>query len=233
MINRTPDSSRPVRERAVRPAAAGVSPPAGRAPARPVRADTGTGTPGTAAGQRPIRQGVTTPAGGARAPGGRTAPAAKGRAPGASVPSDLSGSRPEHALIIVRELTALIEQENAALESNHLDEVQATLSLKQSLTRGYLELAIALRKNPTHLEDVPEDVRNDLRATAHRLDELMKRNSILLKSRMEAANRVMGAIVDAVKEAQSRGAATYTDGATMSGDVSEHRRLAVAVNKEF
>lgn len=196
--------------------ASGATPPAS-AGRRPVRG-AGGATSGAAA---PSPQNATSSAGLAR--GGRTVSAAPIAAP----------NKPKTMGTAIAALCELLQEENQALRDHRVEAVEQMVERKRLLTRAYLEQMHAIRKNPALVKGLPEEEREKLKQAALVLSPLMLENEQLLKARMEMVNRVMAAVVEAVREQRNNGSVIYGTTGAMNGTQAECRNLAVALNKEL
>jgi len=138
----------------------------------------------------------------------------------------------EDLRIAMSSLTQLIDAENTALAGHDIDTVKALSANKWTLARNYRNQMQAIADTPDILQILEEDERASLRSLGERLQTATERNERLLTANIEAANRVMHAVVDGVKQAQERNAIYGKTGA-LKGCSPEGRPLAVSFNKEL
>ncbi|SBW01329.1 hypothetical protein KL86APRO_11411 [uncultured Alphaproteobacteria bacterium] len=134
--------------------------------------------------------------------------------------------------LVMTNLANLIETENAALGEHKLDVVKALSANKWTLTRNYRNQMQAIADAPSILQCLEPEERAQLRTLGERLDRECKRNELLLEANIDAANRVMQAMVDGVKQASERGT-VYGRTGTIKGISPDGRPLAVSFNREL
>lgn len=228
--------ARPAPRQSAAPTAPAAKPDAAQRPLRR-SLDAAPTTPALPEGRavRPQRGAPTAPAATpALGTTGRGRPAAMANAaatPDANRPV-AAVSKPEDMLVLVTELRSLLACENTALKGFNFAVVHDLQNRKQALTRAYLQLMLSLRKDPAQLADLSDDARATLKAAASSLTDVMTENAGLLKSRIDASNSFIGAVVGAVRDA-SRNEATYDDDGRMDGSIGEARAMAVALNREL
>ncbi|MBN2751535.1 MAG: flagellar export chaperone FlgN [Rhodospirillaceae bacterium] len=138
----------------------------------------------------------------------------------------------EDLRLVMHNLAELIDVENTALSSHDIDTVKALAANKWTLARNYRNQMQAVADAPDILQILGDDERTDLRSLGERLQSASERNERLLSANMEAANRVMHAVVNGVKQAQERNAIYGKTGA-LKGSTSDGRPMAVSYNKEL
>lgn len=138
----------------------------------------------------------------------------------------------EDLRIVMSSLTELIDAENAALSGHDIETVKALSANKWTLARNYRNQMQAIADTPDILQILEEDERASLRSLGERLQSATERNERLLSANIEAANRVMHAVVEGVKQAQERNA-TYGKSGALKGATADGRPLAVSFNKEL
>jgi hypothetical protein len=129
-------------------------------------------------------------------------------------------------------LTELINAENEALSGHDIDAVKALSANKWTLTRNYRNQMQAIADAPDILQILDDDERNSLRDLGRRLVTATERNEILLSANIAAANRVMHAVVEGVRQAQERNA-IYGKSGSLRGATADGRPMAVSFNKEL
>lgn len=224
------ERTRPTRERPVRsasssaaaatPASAGAA-PSERSARRPVRG----GTPAAAA---PAAAGASA-RGAARASGGAVVPVTA-TAPAASADP---ANKPRDFMVTVHELTSLLLGENEALNQHNLDAVRDNIPKKQQLTRAYMEQMIAFHKNPAILQQLPSERRDDMKEAMKVLEPLIAQNGQMLRAKIDTINRFMGVVVEAVKEQTVKDSVVYGGQGAMDSSLADHKKMAVAINREL
>ena len=84
-------------------------------------------------------------------------------------------------------------------------------------------------KNHEALEQLPKADKKDLREASLRLDELIRENELLLKTRMEASRNVMNTIINIAKVTNNRNATSY--GAQGRYSPLDNSKNALAINR--
>lgn len=220
-----------------------AAPAAGARPQRPTR-------PGAEAAPRPVR-----PATGERAE--RPVRPQRGETAGARLARDSSAGRPERAapagraaptagaapastgelagdtLILMRELTTLLEWENAEIKAHRYQSLTETVERKQALTRAYQEKFIAFYRDPKLAEAIAPERRAALKAESERLTQAMETNGTLLRAGMDAVKRVMGNVVSAMEQLKAEAAPHYEGSGRLEGGAGDPRRMSLTLNKEL
>lgn len=134
--------------------------------------------------------------------------------------------------LVMTNLTGLIEAENDALTAHNIDTVKALSANKWTLTRNYRNQMQAIADAPDILKLLEVEERASLRELGERLNRAAARNELLLSANIDAANRVMHAVVDGVRKAAERGT-VYSRSGALHGVAPDGRPLAVSYNKEL
>lgn len=242
MSDRVP-TSRPTREQ--RPARS-----AGARSDAPAVPPLSVGMPGGSerVSRRPIRAAAAA-ASAPSAPAGATpavpvaAAASAGRASRAAVAaatptSALAGGavaadKPADFMVTVDALTALLTAENESLRRHELAPVRDNIPQKQQLTRAYMEQMIAFHKNPGMLKSLSAERRQSMKEAMQILEPMIAENGRMLKAKIDSINRFMGVVVDAVKEQSVKEAVIYGGQGAMDQSLVDHKKMAVAVNREL
>ena len=98
-------------------------------------------------------------------------------------------------------LTALIDEESARLKSTAPGEIAAIQAQKADLARIWSEGLVRLKAE----EPLAEPQKKALAAAAEKLDAALVRNERVLRAATIAADRVVSAIADAVREQRACG----------------------------
>lgn len=148
------------------------------------------------------------------------------------VPEDRGDHHLDALRGVLRDLTDLLLEENGALERHDLDRVRGLATRKEHLARLYREQMDAISSNPVLIDRLPDAERDGLAADAGRLNEAMAQNGILLRARMDASNRVVQFVVEAVKRHRS-GNATYSAKGRLDGVGAPRGAMSLAFNQEL
>lgn len=144
-------------------------------------------------------------------------------------------ARPVHESLLeaMTMLAEVMRDENEALRDQDLEAVKDLVDAKSTLARHYEHHVQALASNPSLLDELDDDDREDLADASRELDTLAAENHKLLAVKIEAANRVIKIFADAVKEHdQHKGAPRYTRRGDLSGSAGP-LRTAISINKTF
>ena len=128
-------------------------------------------------------------------------------------------------------LLDLIDEENEALEAHDDKTVIALQDRKEKLSRLYEGHMRAVAQNPSLLNGITEEQRDDLKEAAAELREAAEDNRRLLHAEMEANNRLLRAIVNAVKDKHQE-TAVYARSGDMEDGITASTDNALAFNKE-
>ncbi|NKD55814.1 MULTISPECIES: hypothetical protein [unclassified Haematospirillum] len=141
--------------------------------------------------------------------------------------------RPEDLLMVVTELTRILDLENDALRKHRYGDVEEHSERKKALTRAYLEQIVVLHREPDIAKGMPQSQVEKLKVAGELLEQSSRLNESLLRAGIVAGNTFMGAVADAVREIQEKGQAAYGESGRLDGNQVENKRLAIALNKEF
>lgn len=141
--------------------------------------------------------------------------------------------RPADILLIMHELSQILQTENDALIRHDHATIHDVMERKRSLTRAYLEHMVTLHRNPDLLQTFPPERTEELKQVGAMLEGVSQKNEALLKAEITAANTFIGAVTDAVRDIKEDSQSSYSDTGRLDGTQAENRRLAIALNKEF
>lgn len=146
-----------------------------------------------------------------------------------SAPALPSGTAFADNLIRVTErLSALMDSEVELLRGQRARDIKALQSDKESLTAVYQRLMSDLQGAPGSLRGIDDGRKQALRRAASKLEESALGNAIALRTAVEANNRLMEAIADAIRD-RSNENAPYGANAQMNGGTRQP--LTVSVNQ--
>jgi len=129
-------------------------------------------------------------------------------------------------------LIELIDTENKALSGHDFNTVKALSANKWTLTRNYRNQMQAIADTPDILQILEDDEQLALRSLGERLNSASQHNGRLLSANIDAANRVMNAVVQGVKAANERNA-IYGKSGALREQTPDGRPVAVSYNKEL
>ncbi|MBC8337881.1 MAG: flagellar export chaperone FlgN [Rhodospirillales bacterium] len=139
-------------------------------------------------------------------------------------------NRVNDLIVITKRLTGLLERENDALSNRKYSEINEILDEKVTLGRVYESRIMGLADDPTALNEVDGELRDQLRTLGEKVNALIADNSQLLKIGIEANRRVVNMIAEAVK-ASVPSAGTYS--ATGSGALDQQaaaKSVAISID---
>ena len=96
-------------------------------------------------------------------------------------------------------LCDLLEVENEALSRHDAATVRDLAENKAALARIYEQSVLPLAEDPALADDLEPEQREELTELGRRLQTLVETNARMLKAEMEACQRLMDAVVSAVK----------------------------------
>ncbi len=132
---------------------------------------------------------------------------------------------------IASNLASLLEKENTALRRRKSGDVTSLLEEKNTLTRAYegrVEGLDELLNNAEAANQLDPELRQRIRKIGEKLNTLVEENAMLLKVAIEANQRIVDIVADAVKKAQP-GPGTYSS----KGSVEKDRTGTITRNVAF
>lgn len=115
-------------------------------------------------------------------------------------------SMPHKLMVIIDELTKLMEEETPLIEARDFTRHVELLRRKQELTLDYQAALKVIAENPATLEGLSQTERGIMRGAGERLDHVTRRNAEVLNFAARASERLMHAIMEEVRrELQSEG----------------------------
>ncbi|MEO5373822.1 MAG: hypothetical protein H7840_06020 [Alphaproteobacteria bacterium] len=128
-------------------------------------------------------------------------------------------------------LDEVLDQENAALKVHNIAKVRELAERKERLTRLYTDNVKAVTGAPDLLKAMEPERRERLKAFAVKLETNAAVNSRLLKANVDAANRLMKIVVEAVRERRSSNAGYSAVGA-LAADEMKGPGTAIAFDQD-
>ena len=110
---------------------------------------------------------------------------------------------------VVRSFSELLMTENEALENSKLEVVSGLYEQKSKTVTVYRNMVAYFIQNQDKLNILPEEEKNHLRDVSKQLDELIHKNDLLLKTKMQANKIVMDSIVSIAKITNNANATSY------------------------
>ena len=121
-------------------------------------------------------------------------------------------------LALMGELCTLLKKENTLLKKQRQSECKDLLERKTMLSAAYEESFAYFSQRADVLKSLPEKQKNVLRKAAATLNGLTAENARLLKINMDAANRLLNAIVQDIEEQTHAKTPLYTKQGCMENE---------------
>jgi len=180
----------------------------------------------------PVDRIITPPQGALRAaPGQQRANPNKAGAPTRAIQAGANANRGDEMISVIRQLTDVLSKENAALKRHKTEEVRVLGEKKESLARLYQQHMNAIHRDPEAVKTWDPAKRNALAQASIRLSELMRDNASLLKANITTINKFLKTVVDAVKEKNEKGSASYSKQGALNGYAAVKRNVAMSYNQ--
>jgi uncharacterized protein (DUF885 family) len=123
----------------------------------------------------------------------------------------------DNLIHVTERLASLMKQEVALLRGNRARDIMALQGDKESLAAVYQRMMQDLQADPGLLDGLEEDRRTAMLQAAHSLEAAAADNAIALHSALQANQRLMQAIADAVRDQRSENLPYARNGRISSG----------------
>lgn len=130
---------------------------------------------------------------------------------------------------IVGSFATLLQTENEALEKFDLNKVGELYEQKTKTVTAYRNMVAYFIKNQESLKQLPEPERDNLREISQNLDALIRKNDMLLKTKMQTNKVVMDSIINIAKVANNANSTSY--GAQGKYSPLDNNSNALTVNR--
>ncbi len=110
---------------------------------------------------------------------------------------------------IVTGFIDVISKENAALKINDVNTVKALYEQKLKTIAAYRSMSAYFIKNSELVSSFNDVSKDELKELSKELDNQLKNNELLLKTRMEAGKKVMDSFINIAKVASNTFATSY------------------------
>ena len=130
---------------------------------------------------------------------------------------------------IIAAFSALLTEENAALEAYDVKKIADLYENKLQLVTAYRNMTAFFIKNQEGLKALDESIRAPLRVSAKALDDLLKTNDTLLKAKMETSKLVMDTVVNIAKMTNKNNSTAY--GAQGNYAPADNNGNALSINR--
>lgn len=128
--------------------------------------------------------------------------------------------------VIVRFQNLLLE-ENKALQEFNFDAVAKLYDQKSNIVNVYRNMVAFFIRNQEALNDAEPEQKVKLKELSINLDNLIKENDVLLKTRMETSKTVMDSIVNIAKITNNANSTSYGAHGNYSPQDNNHNALAI------
>lgn len=132
-------------------------------------------------------------------------------------------------LDVIDGFAEILELENEALEKYNTESVGKLYEQKIKAVSAYRSLSAFFIKNQEYLQVADVELKNELKEASSDLDELLKENELLLKTRMETSKNVMNTIINIAKVTNKSNATSY--GAHGNYSPLDNNKNALAINR--
>lgn len=130
---------------------------------------------------------------------------------------------------IVGSFATLLQAENEALEKFDLNKVGELYEQKTKTVTAYRNMVAYFIKNQESLKQLPETERSNLREISQNLDALIRKNDMLLKTKMQTNKVVMDSIINIAKVTNNANSTSY--GAQGKYSPLDNNSNALTVNR--
>lgn len=135
-------------------------------------------------------------------------------------------SKIEMMLSIVTSFSAVITQENELLQAGNVKQIKSLYEQKIKTVAAYRSLCAFFIKNRDAVKEYQSPQKEELQKASALLDEQLKRNEMLLKSRMDATKAVMNTFINIAKKTNAAQASSYGSKGAYTPLDSSHNALA-------
>ena len=130
---------------------------------------------------------------------------------------------------VVNSFSQLLILENEALEKSNLQVVSDLYEQKSKTVTVYRNMVAYFIQNQEKLNSLPATEKDNLRDMSKKLDELIHKNDLLLKTKMQANKIVMDSIVNIAKVTNNANATSY--GSKGKYSPLDNNKNALTVNR--
>lgn len=130
---------------------------------------------------------------------------------------------------IIVGFTEIINKENDALKVNDMQTIKSLYEQKLKTVAAYRSMSVFFIKNKDSIALFGGEAKQELKELSSKLDQTLKTNELLLKTRMEACKKVMDTFINIAKTANKSNATSY--GAHGNYTPLDNNRNALAFNR--
>ena len=128
---------------------------------------------------------------------------------------------------VLTQFMNLIKQENDALKDYDVLKVSDLYPQKTKIVGAYRNMVAFFIKNQCILNSMPQEEKDKLKKFSSDLEALLQENNILLKTRMETSESVIGSIVNAAKANTKKNATSYGAHGQFARVDNQHSSMAI------
>ena len=132
---------------------------------------------------------------------------------------------------VIASFAQLLTKENKALREFDVEAVSALYEQKIKIVSAYRSMSAFFIKSQENLSALSDEQKKSLKTVSQELDALLKENDLLLKTRMETSESVIGSIVNAAKASTKKSATSY--GAHGQFAKVDNHHSSMAINSTF
>lgn len=137
-------------------------------------------------------------------------------------------------LSVVQRLCDILQTENKALAAYRPASIRSSIDEKTRLSKAYELLSKSLAGAPEELDQMDDAIRERLKDSLRKLNELLDENAEKLKTAIEAGQRVMAAVANAAKETSQTVSSYGPSGAICQPHLRKSgEKIAISVNETF
>lgn len=124
-------------------------------------------------------------------------------------------------LSMMESLTDIMKRETKALENKEMDAVQAASHDKVKTMREYQKTLVVVANNPTILNSIDPELREELRSTRKLCEKVAQKNHTSLKGALYATQNLIETIIGAAVKS-ARKTDSYSDPRTKHLELGTH-----------
>jgi len=135
--------------------------------------------------------------------------------------------------VVAEGLVSLLVKENGLLKERQYDNIKELVSQKQTLVKGLEAHYKCFEQEPDALKEADEDLREDLRELAEKIDRLTLENGRRLSIAIESGKILMETVTEAVKSSQPNAGTYAANGAVPQARDITGKRSSLSLDDTF
>lgn len=136
-------------------------------------------------------------------------------------------------LIVADGLCTVLNRENGFLRERKYDDIKQLVEEKNILVKGLEAHYRGFEHNPDALDGADPDLREELRAIAERIEELVKENGLRLEIAIKSGKTLMEEVTKAVRAAQPSAGTYSASGIVNKGQDKTGKRSSLSLDKSL